>query len=271
MEGLYPLEPVTAGRKVIVAGGGPGGMVAAVTAAARGLDVEIWEESSELGGSLLAGGAPSFKRDVLRLRDHLVTQIEKLGIVVRLSRAARAADIAAARPDAVIVATGSIATEPPFDGAEGALGAIEVLTGAALTGDRVLVAGGGIVGCETALFLAEQGKQVTVVDPAGILVEAFVINKASLLEKLSRLEVGTLPGSAITGLVEGGARVSCDGDEAIIECDTVVIALGSAPDRALAEELSAVEGLELRVIGDAVKPRKVLEAVWEGFHAARLL
>ena len=272
MEGKYPLEPVEAPRRLLVVGGGPGGMTAAIAGARRGMDVTLWEGADRLGGCLLAASAPDFKKDVGRLLDHLVAQVEKLDIEVRLGARALPADIAAAKPDTVIIATGaSPAAVPP--GLAAATLALDVLTGRSVQSGRVVVAGGGVVGCETALFLAEEGCDVTVVDPAGILVSepVFTLNQVSLLEKMDARGVKTMPGVELIEVAEGGARVSSEGEESLLECDSVVLALGFVPGEPAAEELMGVDGLEVRVIGDAAAPRKVLDAVWEGFHAARLL
>ena len=271
MEGRYPLEPVGEPTRLLVIGGGPGGMTAAIAGARRGMDVSLWESADRLGGCLLAASAPDFKRDVRRLLDHLLGQVEKLGIEVRLGARALPANIAAEKPDAVIVATGASpgAVAP---GLVGATPALDVLTGSPALSGRVVVAGAGVVGCETALFLAGQGCDVTVVDPAGMLVSepVFTLNRASLLEKMEAGGVKTMPGVELVEVVEGGARVSSEGSESLIECDSVVLAMGSVPGEPVAEGLTG-DGMQVRVIGDAVKPRKVLDAVWEGFHAARLL
>ena len=175
-------------------------------------------------------------------------------------------------PDAVIIATGARPAESAQE-SSAARSALDVLTGGAVEGDRVLVAGAGVVGCETALFLAEQGRDVTVVDPAGILVSepVFTLNQASLLEKMDARGVKTMPGVELLEVVEGGAKVRAGLAESLLECDAVVLALGFTAGEPTAEELAGVAGLQVRVIGDAVQPRKVLDAVWEGFHAARLI
>ncbi len=272
MEGKYGLEPVASPRRLLVVGGGPGGMTAAVTAARRGMDVTLWEGGDRLGGCLLAASAPGFKKDVRRLLDHLVTQVEKQGIEVRLGARASVRDIMDEAPDTVIIATGAGPAATPPALAAG-VSALDVLTGEAVEGDRVLVAGAGVVGCETALFLAEQGRDVTVVDPAGILVSepVFTLNQASLLEKMDARGVKTMPGVELLEVVEGGAKVRAGLAESLLECDAVVLALGFTAGEPTAEELAGVAGLQVRVIGDAVQPRKVLDAVWEGFHAARLI
>ena len=137
----------------------------------------------------------------------------------------------------------------------------------------MLVAGAGVVGCETAMFMAGLGKRVVVVDQEGILVSepVFILNQASLLEKMNSLGIETIAGAELVDVEEGRARIKTGGVESSIECDAVVLALGFAPDGRVAEELSSLEGIEVKVIGDAVAPRKVLNAIWEGFHAARLI
>src|SRR5450759_1328936 len=275
MESAYRLEPATAPRRVLVVGGGPAGMMAAVTAARRGHDVTVWEKSSRLGGYLVPAGAPDFKRDVRRLLDHMVGQVDKLDIEVLLGREATVEAIRETSPEVVVVATGSVPVVPALPGLqrEEVYGAIDVLNGNIPSGDSVLVAGGGVIGCEAAAFLAERGKRVTVIDMQGLLAAepVFVLNRASLLALLEKLAVETVEGAELLEVVEGGARVREDSTERTIECDAVVLALGLKPDSELACRISGVGGMEVRVGGDTVRPRKVLEAVWEGFHAGRLL
>jgi 2-enoate reductase len=272
MEGRFPLEPAMAERRLLVVGGGPAGMMAAVTAARRGIDVELWESSERLGGHLVAAGAPEFKRDVRRLLDHLVGQVEKLGVNVKLGKRATAGEIAALEPDAVIAATGAAPVVPERLRADNVKSAVDVLTGDLPEGKRVVVAGAGVVGCETAMFLAGLGKRVTIVDQEGILVSepVFILNKASLLEKMISLGIETMAGAELVDVEKGRANIKTGGVASSIECDAVVLALGFAPDGRVAGELSSLDGVEVKMIGDAVAPRKILNAIWEGFHTARL-
>ena len=129
MEGRFPLEPAMGERRLMVVGGGPAGMMAAVTAARRGIDVELWESSERLGGCLVAAGAPEFKRDVRRLLDHLVGQVEKLGVNVELGKCTTAGEIAALEPDVVIAATGAVPVVPERLRAGNVKTAVDVLTG----------------------------------------------------------------------------------------------------------------------------------------------
>ena len=275
MEATYRLEPAKERKKILVLGGGPAGITAAVTAASRGHEVAVWEKSERLGGNLVPASAPGFKRDVRRYLDYLVHRVEAEGIDVALGKDVDAGAVAAARPDVVVIATGARPVVPAVPGVDrgNVMTAVEVLEGPVPAGGRVVVAGGGVVGCETALFLAMQGKQVTIIDAQGILVSEpiFMLNQASLCALMEEHGVETMAAAELTGIDEAGAVVGTPEGEKHIDCDLVVLALGFAPEAGLPGEISEALEAEVRVIGDAAGPRKVLDAVWEGFHAGRLL
>lgn len=272
MEGKFPLVPAEPGRRLLVIGAGPAGLMAAVTAAARGIAVELWEESDRLGGALLAAGAPDFKSDVRKLADYLTLQVEKRGVTVRTGKRMTPEAVLESGHRRVIVATGSVQSVPESLDVGGVTTAVAALSEDVPTGERVVVAGGGVVGCETAAYLAGLGKKVTVIDQAGILATepVFTLIKESLLEKMGNLEIETVAPAELKKFADGRAVLERDGAQQAIECDSVVLALGSAPSGSLATELSSLEGVDVEVIGDAAGPRKVLNAVWEGFHAGRL-
>ena len=273
MEGRFPLEPEAGPGKVLVIGGGPAGMSAAVAAARRGFEVELWEASGRLGGQLAAASGPPFKADVRRLLDYMTRQLEQLGIETRLGVTAHAEEIAAESPDAVVVAVGAKPVRPRIPGAEKAVQAERVLCGMVPDGARAVVAGGGVVGCEAALFLAAAGREVTVVDAEAIVPpdRLFALNRASLVSSLEKAGVRTKAPAELVAVTDEGARVLSGGEETVLEADFVVLALGYEANGRLAQELVGRSGFEVRVVGDAVSPRRVLDAVWEGFHAARLL
>lgn len=151
-------------RSVLVVGGGPGGMEAAIAAAERGFDVTLWEKSMRLGGNLWAAGGPSFKHDVLRLIDYMRTQVLKLGVDVVLGKDATADEIASFGADKVILAAGAHSVAPPIEGVEHAVVSDAILLDQLEPEGHVVVIGGGLVGCETAAYAAEKAADVTIVE-----------------------------------------------------------------------------------------------------------
>jgi 2-enoate reductase len=151
---------------VLVVGGGPGGMEAARVAALRGHKVTLWEKSGELGGNLIPGSIPEFKSDIKDLIIFLSSQIKKLGIPVELNKEATPNLVKNANPDEVILATGATPIIPEILGYEKrkVCAAIDLLLGKRESGKRVIMIGGGFIGSETALWLAQRGKNVTIID-----------------------------------------------------------------------------------------------------------
>ncbi len=270
----YPLARASKARKVIVIGGGPAGMEAARVAALRGHDVTLYDSGPKLGGQLLLAGVPPDKEQIKLLVDYLSTQMRKLKIKVE-QKAATAELIQKMKPDAVIVATGAASpVMPDIPGLDKIkpLSAAEVLSGRSQTGKRVVVIGGGMVGCETAGFLAEQGKEVTIIE----VLPQIMANKPALVQiktLISMTGKGIIikPGATCEkASAEGVTICTADGASQTIPADTVVIATGSKSDRRLFDALQGKVGTTI-LVGDAVEPRSIFEAVAEGFKAAMSL
>ncbi len=260
-------------RRVLVVGGGPGGLSAAVAAAQRGFDVELWEKTSQLGGNLIAAGTPTFKHDVLRLVDYYETQVRKLGVRVILDKDATADEIAAYGADKVILATGAHSILPPIEGIELAQVSDAFLRGEQQPGERVVVVGGGLVGCETASFMAETAKSVTIVemlDDILLTADHCLNNDQALRAMVAERGIECVCGAKVTKISEDGVSVEKDGETSLIPADTVIIAAGYHSNNELEAELDGrVE--DLAVVGDAEAPRKILTAVHEGYHAIRVM
>ncbi len=264
-------SPTTAHRqKVVVAGGGPAGMQAAIVAAERGHDVVLFEKSDRLGGNLIAASGPAFKDEMKRFLAYLVRRVGALPIDVRLGAAADAASVAAERPDRLVVAVGADPARPDIPGLQIAtvVWAGDVCADLVETGERVVVAGGGGIGCETALHLARKGKKVVVVE---MLDEAALdfnfINRGMLLDLVAEAGVEVRTGATVVAVCDSGVTVAdAAGARSEIEGDTVVLALGMTPRRAAVEALKAAAP-RVTVVGDCLKPRLIIDAVREGFHA----
>jgi len=274
MEREFAISPAEKKKSVLVVGGGPGGMEAAQVAALRGHKVSLWEKSDSLGGNLIPASVPDFKKDYLGLITYMSSQIKKLGVTVKLCKEATPEQILKAKPDVVIIATGGTPLPLEIPGAEkkNIITAIDLLFGKKEVREPIVVIGGGIVGCEAALYLAQQGKKVTVVEtchsPARNI---FSTNRVYLLKLLGDAMVDILTDTKVLEITEKGVAIAGKHDNRdILVADTVVIALGLKSNELLFNALKD-KLPEVYTIGDCVEPRKVINAIWEGFRIGRLI
>lgn len=271
----YRLESTTHPRKLLVVGGGPGGMSAAKYAAQVGHNVELWEKNSRLGGNMNAAGSPDFKFDVRRFNENLQKQLYKSGAVVRLSKTADMESIKEYAPDAVIVAAGAKPIKPRIPGIENnkVVDAIDLLSGKLPTGKKVYVLGGGEVGCETAAYLDSIGKKVTIIEmQSEILSTANMADNArkGLNDLLGRTGVQIMTETKLTEIRENTILCECKTGKEELHFDNLVLAVGFKSDHTLCEELKSA-GIKAFPIGDYNSPRKIYYGVHESFHTIRLL
>lgn len=266
------LEPAPRPKRILVAGGGPAGIEAARVAASRGHSVTLFERGSSLGGQFLLAALPPRKEDILPYLRYGEAQLHGLGVTVRRGEALTAAQVAEARPDAVIVATGSEPLVPEIPGI--ALGHVvtahDVLLGAATTGQRVVVIGGGQVGCETAEFLDRYAREVTVVEMrAELAPDVAMVPRDALLHGLAQTRVRAMTSTTVVEITAGGVVVERGGvRETLGGVDSVVLAVGVRPVRRLADELGDLDG-EVHVIGDARRAGSAMDAVAAGYEVGR--
>jgi len=262
-------------KNVAVIGGGPAGMEAARVCALKGHKVTLYEKR-ELGGVLIEASVPEFKApDLKPLIAYLSTQIKKLKIKV-IHEEATSQAIKNGGFDAVIVATGATPIVPEdVQGITSAkvTSALQVLNGKAKLGQKIAVIGGGIVGTEVGLFLAEQGKEVVFVE----MLDTFMNNitfdeKIVYEERFENLNVSIHTGKRLETLSDEGITVvDRYGIRTTITADTVVLAAGSRPNRDLIDGLKNESNLQVFEAGDCIKPRKIFDAIHEGHLAAKLL
>lgn len=260
-------------RKVLVIGAGPGGMEAAVTAARRGFDVEVWERNSHVGGNLWAAGTPTFKHDVLNLIHYFEHRMQSLGVKVILNKEAKAEEVILENWDKVIISTGAHSFIPPIKGVENAGDSLAYLTGSKQPGKNVVVIGGGLVGCETACFMSESAEKVTIVE---ILKDILAIadhcknNDQALRTMIKEHNIDLKCGAKVTEITDHSVIfVDSNGVENELTADTVIIASGFRSNNELVEQLEGK--VDLSVIGDAQIPGKIINAVKAGYHAIRVM
>jgi len=262
--------PASAAKRVIVGGGGPGGVEAARTAALRGHHVVLYERSAELGGQLPLAVLPPQKEKIEWLRQCLVTQACKAGVELRTSTVFRPEALKPGEADAVVMATGALPRLEQFPGARAGqvVTAWDILQGRPpAKGMAILVLGGRQMGCETAEFLAERGNRVTLVSrsPArDLAIDVVASYRAPLLARLRRLGVTLHTDCDVREIRNAQAIVvQAGGTEAFIDADLVVLARGSVSEPAALALLRNVVP-EVYAVGDCVEPRAIAEAIYEG-------
>lgn len=266
------LQPAETPKRVVVVGGGIAGMEAATVARERGHEVELYERSGELGGQFRLGSRAPGKDEVAHFVDYLVRRVESLGVVVHTNTELTADRVDEMRPNAVVVATGARPFTLPVPGADRAVGAWDVLLGKAQVGQKVVIIGGGQVGCETAELLAEQGREVTILEMLPELaMDMGPRAREPFLNKLVELGIDNITRATVTEIGEGEVWFDRGGlREKVSGVDTVVMAVGSRADNSLAEALRD-KPYPVYTVGDCVKARRGFEAVHEAFTVASSL
>ncbi|MFC1961856.1 FAD-dependent oxidoreductase [Chloroflexota bacterium] len=274
MEREFTITPAEKKKNVLVVGGGPGGMAAARVATLRGHRVTLLEKGSALGGSLIPASAPDTKQDYKALVSYLATQIQKLGVELKLATEATPELIIKLKPEVVFVAAGGTEIVPDIPGSrrDNVVGVVDVLMGKSKVGERVVVIGGGITGCEVSLHLAKQGKKVIIVEMLDAVAgDMYFVNRTHLLKLLADNNVEILTKTRVLKITGEGVSVTDGGNrQRSLEADTVVLAVGLKPNNTLLTALSD-QIPEVYAVGDSVEPRKVYNAIMEGFRIARLV
>jgi len=267
----YRIVKAKVSKRVLIVGGGPAGMEAARVSALRGHDVVLYEKSDRLGGQLNLAVVPPRKEEMKSLAQYLESQIRKLGVRVVLGEEGTPLLVEKIKPDVVFIATGSVPTIPEILGVEGdqVVTAHDLLAGKASAKERVVVVGGGMVGAETAEFLAEKSKKVTILEMLGrIGIDMVPMAILMLYQRLKKLGVAMITNAKVQKITENGVVYEKDGMKQTVEADSVVLAAGSKPDISL---MKVLEGkvAEIYAIGNAKETGNVLEAIHEGSRLAR--
>ncbi len=261
----YTITPAEAKKNVVVIGAGVAGVEAARIAAIRGHKVDLYEASDEVGGQMNLACIPPYKQHLGLMKPYLERQIEITGVKLHLNHKVTKDEIIAMKPDAVVCATGVVPAKLKIEGAERAVSARDILSGAQ-TGRNTVIIGGGSIGCETAEFLAAKGKKVSVIEMQSTLA-------ANTGKTAQTVLLGHLKGSHVNLLTECRVeKITADSviykdknsKENKIAADTVVLAIGDRPDASLYESLKDEIG-EIYNIGDSNGGGIIPNAVYEGY------
>jgi len=261
-------------KSVLVIGGGPAGMEAAIVASQRGHKVSLYEKNDKLGGHLIEAAAPPFKKTINSLLNQLTTELSKTSAEVHLGEEATVETVQRLKPDVVIIASGSTPQIPdvPWAKQDIVATAIDVLRGRVKVGQEVAVLGGNEIGAETALYLAQMGKTVTLVrrGPEPMPPDMGSFNVVRLMEMLAEHKVRWITNVDVREITANGVVLvdKKNGHEQTLKANTVVLARGMVEDNKLYGELEG-KVQELYIIGDSTKPRRIWEAMHDGFHIAR--
>jgi pyruvate/2-oxoglutarate dehydrogenase complex dihydrolipoamide dehydrogenase (E3) component len=263
---VQDFSPLKKKKKVMVVGGGPAGLQLASVAASRGHEVTLFEKEGVLGGQVRIAAIPPDKYRIASVIRWAETEARKHGVSIETKIEVIPETVKQIKPDAVILATGARPQKLNVPGIEKSNVVLsnDVLLGRTVVGNKVLIIGGGTVGCETAHFLAEYGKSITVVEMLGEVGEDLgFIPKPLLLERLRMGGVKIKTSTKVTEIVDGGVIVETEGQkEELLGFDTIVIALGYTSSSELYSQLKSVVS-EVHLVGDAKRPQKIMEALTE--------
>jgi 2,4-dienoyl-CoA reductase-like NADH-dependent reductase (Old Yellow Enzyme family)/thioredoxin reductase len=270
-ERIFRIRKVKTPKNVMVIGGGPAGMTAALYAQLRGHKVTLYEREKELGGQMVLGVKPPHKDEMQEFLDWQIRQLETSGVTIVLGKEVTTDFVESQSPEVVIVATGAVPVTLSIPGidSEGVYGFQNVLDGATTPAGAVVVIGGGRVGAETAEFIAERGGKVTLIEQLPVICpDMGASSRYAMCEALKDLGVVMLPNSKAIKIVKEGVIIADSSGERLLKADAVVPAVGFHPERKILEELIEADFYKVRAVGDCIEPKSILRAVHEGAHTA---
>ena len=263
----YYIAPAKRAKKIAVIGGGIGGMESALVCAKRGHSVTLYEKTDTLGGVFIAASRPSFKEKDRDLIAWYIRELSKYPIEIKMNT--ELTDLKALDADEIIVATGAVAKRLPLPGAERAVEAVDFLLGNQKVGERVVVIGGGLTGCEIAYELYLQGKKPEIVE----MQDDLIVTKGICLANTSYLrdffktnQVPVHLETALVSIEEDGVTLrDKNGETFRISCDSVVLSIGYNPAPV------AKKSKHVHVIGDAKSVGNLRTVIWGAWDVAMKL
>ena len=270
-ERVNAYEPILKKKKVLIVGGGVAGCEAARVLAIRGHQPVVYEKGSRLGGNLIPGGAPDFKEDDIALADWYTNELNRLGVHVHLNTELNEEEIKAMDYDTVILATGSKPKVFSLGDDSHTYTAEQVLLKQKDAGKKTVVVGGGLVGCETALWLAQNGIHVTIVEALDKVMAVngplCAANKEMLEALLPFNGVEIITGAKVTEFANGEVKVDTKEGGKTIMSDSVILSVGYKEENTLYNNLQ-FDIPDLYLLGDAKKVSNIMYAIWDAFEVA---
>lgn len=270
-ERVNAYEPILKKKKVLIVGGGVAGCEAARVLAIRGHQPVVYEKGSRLGGNLIPGGAPDFKEDDIALADWYTNELNRLGVHVHLNTELNEEEIKTMDYDTVILATGSKPKVFSLGDDSHTYTAEQVLLKQKDAGKKTVVVGGGLVGCETALWLAQNGIHVTIVEALDKVMAVngplCAANKEMLEALLPFNGVEIITGAKVTEFANGEVKVDTKEGSKTIMSDSVILSVGYKEENTLYNNLQ-FDIPDLYLLGDAKKVSNIMYAIWDAFEVA---
>lgn len=270
-ERVNAYEPILKKKKVLIVGGGVAGCEAARVLAIRGHQPVVYEKGSRLGGNLIPGGAPDFKEDDIALADWYTNELNRLGVHVHLNTELNEKEIKTMDYDTVILATGSKPKVFSLGDDSHTYTAEQVLLKQKDAGKKTVVVGGGLVGCETALWLAQNGIHVTIVEALDKVMAVngplCAANKEMLEALLPFNGVEIITGAKVTEFANGEVKVDTKEGSKTIMSDSVILSVGYKEENTLYNNLQ-FDIPDLYLLGDAKKVSNIMYAIWDAFEVA---
>lgn len=270
-ERFMAYEPIFKAKKILIVGGGVAGLEAARVAAMRGHLVTLVEKGKALGGNLIPGGAPDFKEDDHMLVDWYIYQMKKLNVNVIMNKEVTKKDVLDGQYESVIIATGSSPKMFSLGDDAHTYSAAQVLNKEKEAGQKTVIIGGGLVGCELAIDLSRKGTEVTIVEAQDQILGVNGPLCAANKEMLARL----VPYNHVTVMTNASAKHFADGQLTIetkegqktLPCESVILAVGYKEEKSLYESLQ-FDVPDIHLLGDAKKVSNIMYAIWDAFEVA---